>query len=574
MFEDLFPIDWEAFHFLRPTLLWGFAGVGLLLVLGLANLQERMPWKKHIAPHLRPFMIAKGSGRMKLIMHLLMVFGLSLGVLALAGPTWKKVEVPGQVLETPMVILLDLSQSMLADDIQPNRLERAKFKVADLLDARPGARVALVGYAGTAHTIVPLTSDYNIIKSHIETLSPKVMPFRGSDLSKGLALADSLMAVTAAPGTVLLLSDDFSEETFKTIQGFMTSRKGRLEIMPFNTPSGGEVPAYAGSGSLTVGGKAVHSAMDATVLSQLGSLENCRVHTLTLDDSDVKWIAEHVRENLRFTEEPEEKQDQWRDAGLLLVIPAALILLMWFRRGWVVFGLAVMLSSCGQKEPLEGFADLWYTRDYQGQRKSDVGDFEEAAKLYHDPLRKGVAFYKAGDYDDAIQALSQDTTAMGSYNLGLAYFKVGDYAAAQMAFGMAAVQDPTLAVATKNKQALDRVLSGGREMDPASAEEQAEKGPAKTRQNKSPEDLSGGGQEATKKDMEKERLSETATTGTRTAKEMDEVPDDFKSGGGADDAQKVLLRKIDDDPARFLQKKFEFEVKRKKIKPDPNEKAW
>ncbi|WP_245949475.1 VWA domain-containing protein [Echinicola strongylocentroti] len=574
MFDDLFPIDWGAFHFLRPQLLWGFAGVVALLLLGLANLREQSSWKKHIAPHLRPYMISKGSGRVKLLMHLLLMTVLGLGVLGLAGPTWKKVELPGQVLETPMVILLDLSQSMMADDIQPSRLERAKFKITDFLDAGPGARVALVGYAGTAHTIVPLTRDYKIIKSHIETLSPKVMPFRGSDLSSALVLADSLMSVTSAPGTVLLFSDDFVGGDFDLVQEFVGAGNRKLEIMPVNTPSGSDVPAFSGKGVLKADGNPVHSSLNSAVLGQINSLENSAVHALTLDNSDVELIAKDVRENLKFTEQPEEKKDEWRDAGLLLVIPAALILLMWFRRGWVVFCLVIMLSSCGQKQPVEHFADLWYTRDYQAQKKSNAGDFEVAAKLYDNPLRQGVAFYKAGDYEEAIQAFSQDTSAIGAYNLGLAYFKNGDYAAAQMAFGMAASQDPGLKVAQDSKMQLDKVLSGGGKIDPSQAEEQAENGPAKTKQNKSMEDLSGGGQEATKKDMEKERLSETATTGTRTAKELDEVPDDLKMAGKSDDNQEVLLRKIDDDPARFLQKKFEFEVKRKKMKPDPNEKSW
>jgi Ca-activated chloride channel family protein len=82
---------------------------------------------------------------------------------SLAGPTWKKIELPGQELETPLVILLDLSQSMLSDDLQPNRLERAKFKISDLVGHHPQARAALIGFAGTAHTIVPLTRDYEII---------------------------------------------------------------------------------------------------------------------------------------------------------------------------------------------------------------------------------------------------------------------------------------------------------------------------------------------------------------------------------------------------------------------------
>ena len=576
--KDLFPIIWSDLHFLRPQFLWGLAAVGFILILGLLNLRENAKWKKHIAPHLRPYVISRGSVRVKVFMQFVQAIGLSLAVLGLAGPTWKKVQLPGQTLETPMVILLDLSQSMLAEDIQPTRLERAKFKINDLLDANPGACIALVGYAGTAHTIVPLTRDYKIIKNHVETLSPKVMPFRGSDLKKAVELADTLMRITTAPATVLIFADDFESGDFDIIQNAVSNAEGnsnKVEIMPMNTPSGADVPAYNGRGYLYDKKEVVHSELNSAVLSQINGLENATVHQLTLDNSDVQLIAKNVSEHLKFTEAPTEKKDEWRDVGLLLAAPSALLILLWFRRGWVVFSLlmVVSLSSCNNPNKVEDFADLWYTRDYQGQKESDAGHFEEAAQLYKDPLRQGVAYFKAGEYDDAIKAFSKDTTAMSAYNLGLAYYKSGDLAAAQIAFGEAIKLDPENAAARKNFDEVGKVLQGTSEANLDEAKEAApEKGAAKNDQNKSPEDLSGGGQEATKKDMEKKRLEETVTTDIRKAKESDEVPNDFESGSG--DQQKVLMQKIDDDPARFLMKKFEYEVKKKELKANPDEKPW
>ncbi len=579
---DIFPIIWGDFHFLRPQFLWGFVGVGVILILGLLSTRENARWKKHIAPHLRPFVISKGSRTTKIVLQLIQAIALSCAVLALAGPTWKKVQLPGQILETPMVILLDLSQSMLATDIQPTRLERAKFKISDLLDSKPGARISLVGFAGTAHTIVPLTRDYKIIKNHVETLSPKVMPFRGSDVQKALDMADTLMSVTTAPGTVLIFSDDFDNQDFEVIQNFLeplkstTPSRNKIEIMPMNTPSGADVPAYSGGGFLKNDGKPIHSSLNSALLSQIGGLENVTIHQLTLDNSDVELIAKNVSDHLKFTEAPTEKEDEWRDVGLLLAAPSALLILMWFRKGWVVFSLLMMvsLSSCNSSNKVEDFNDLWFTRDYQGQKESKAGHFVEAANLYKDPLRQGVAYFKAGEYDEAIRAFSRDTSAMGAYNLGLAYVQNGDLAAAQLAFGEAIKLDPENETARNNYNKLGHVLEGESEASMADAQEAgAEKGKAKNEQNKSPEDLSGGGQKASKKDMEKERLEETVNTDIRKAKEQDEVPVDFKSGEN-NNQQKVMMQKLDDDPARFLMKKFEFEAKRKKLKPNPDEKPW
>ena len=159
MIDAIQNIDWSQFHFLRPGFLWLFLPLAIILILSLISAREDVKWKKVIAPHLRPYVIKKGSESLKKWMQIVLVFILSLGTLGVAGPTWEMAEIPDKKLETPAVIALDLSQSMLATDIQPTRLERAKFKIKDLLAENPKARIALVGYAGSAHTIVPLTRD-------------------------------------------------------------------------------------------------------------------------------------------------------------------------------------------------------------------------------------------------------------------------------------------------------------------------------------------------------------------------------------------------------------------------------
>ncbi len=575
MFDGIFPIDWEAFHFLRPQFLWLLVPAVLFVVIGLLSMRQETAWKKVIAPHLRPYVIKKGSEKTKFVMQLVLMLALGFGVLGLAGPAWKKVEVPGQELETPVVILLDLSQSMMATDLQPNRLERAKFKINDLLKQNPQARVALIGFAGTAHTIVPLTRDYEIITSHIDGLTPNVMPFPGSDLEGAFAMADSVMSVTDAPGTVLVLSDDVDEAEFAAIQSFVQAYPGRVEILPMNTDAGAEVPMpHSRAFFKDSEGNPVHSSLDRQILSRLSSIDRVSVHELTLDDSDVALISKKISDNLKFTEKPEEKDDAWQDMGLLLVIPMATLLLLWFRRGWVIYSLVLLaFTSCtdGSK-----FADLWYTPDYQGQKLSEKGDFAQAAQRYDDPMRKGVANFKAGNYADAIEDFKEDTTAHGAYNLGLAYFQSGDTLAAMLAFQTASELDPGFAPAQQAKQQMQQMPRGEDDMTPQKAEEAqdgAQGKQAQNRQNDSMEDLGGGGQEATKKDMETSRNEETVTSNVHMGKELDEVPEDVSSSIQPMTG-KMLMRKVDDDPALFLQRKFEYQVKKNNLKPQADGKKW
>jgi len=542
MFDSATAINWQDFHFLRPGFLWLLLPAALTLVLGLMGSREQVKWKSIIAPHLRPYIIQKGSEKIKKQLQLVVFVFTSFAILGLSGPTVKKIEIPGQILETPAVILMDLSQTMLADDIQPSRLERAKFKIRDFLDEKPGVRIALIGYAGTAHTVVPLTNDYSIIASHVNSLSPEIMPMEGNNLAAALNLADTLTRLTTAPGTVLLFSDDFSDESFTLLQQYVGQGKNKIEIVAMNT------------------------AGDSELMKRIASVEGITMNILTLDKSDMELLAKRISSNLEFKEEDEEKEDDWQDEGLWFAIPFTLLVLIWFRKGWVIYSLLIMLSfsSCSGGGTV---SDWWLTRDFQAQQHFDRGEFEEAAQLYEDPLHRGVAYFKSGDYEKAIAAFEEDTSAMAAYNLGLAYYKNGDYAAAGLAFGLAAEMDPELPDARRNQELMQQHIAGTDEGELGDATESGEEQVAQNIENTGPEDLSGGGQEATEEDMKKERKEETAATDMRKGKELDELPPDFEPPGQKDDSQKVLMRKVDDDPALFLKRKFQYQVKKNKLKP-------
>lgn len=573
MSEDILYINWQEFHFLRPQLLWLLLLAFMSLIIALAGLREKVRWKDVIAPHLRPFMIKKGSERIKKWMHLALFVCVSLAIIGASGPTWRKIEEPEKILETPLVILLDLSQSMMAQDIQPNRLERAKFKIQDFLEAKPGARTALIGFAGTAHTIVPLTRDYKIIKSHIKTLSPAVMPFPGSDLEKALVLADTITSGSKAPGNILLISDDFTETSFVQIQNFVISTNNKVVILPINTISGANIPSGRQNQLVKDSrGQIIRSSLDKKIIDKIGSLEKVSISPLTLDKSDMELLAKNISDHLEFKEEPDEKENNWRDEGLWLVIPLALIVLIWFRKGWVIYSLLlwVTLSSCSEESK---FIDLWESKDYRAQQHYDKKQFTEAGELFTDPLYKGVAWYKSGNFEKAIAEFEKDTTAMGAYNLGLAYYQNGDYAAAAMAFGKASELDPDLEAAQQNKLTTQRIMEGSAEVNPEEATEAPDKQTAENIENKDMEDLGGGGQEATKEDMKQERKEETVGTDTRTGKEMDEVPPNFESGN-SDNSQKVLLRKVDDDPSIFIKRKFKHQAKTQNLKVKNKGVTW
>ncbi len=579
--EDWLPIDWDIFHFIRPDFLYGIIAVAVILILGLLGFREKDKWTKFIATHLRPFVIQKGSTPFRRNMHILLSLFLVFGCFGLAGPTWNEIEVPGKTLDTPVVIALDLSQSMMAEDIKPNRLQRAKFKIKDLLNANPKARVALIGFTSTAHTIVPLCHDYTIIHSHLDGLTPSLMPYPGTDIQTALDLTDSITQVSDAPSKLILITDAINNDVFLVLQKYIAQGNRNVALIPMNTPTGAKIPKPNSTYFYTdAQGKSIYSKLDPSVLKKLASIADIHVHKLTLDNSDMVHLARLISSNVNFQEEADKKENNWVDRGILFAIPLALLTLLWFRKGFVIYSLllGIGVTSCGIKKEENNsrtttWNDIWYSKNYQGQKLEDAYEFEKAGDIYEDPMHKGVAYYKAGIYEAAIEAFRKDTTAEAAYNLGLSYYKNGDYIAAQMAFGAAIEKDPELKGVATSQKMLAQLIGDQKELGPDQAVEQKEKPQAKNKENSSPEDLSGGGQEATDEDMKKERLEETVTTEMRTAEELEEVPENFKSGN-PDNSQKVILRTVDDDPSLFLKRKFAREVKVKKTKPKKGLQPW
>lgn len=562
--------SWDQFHFLRPIFLWALMPIVVVVLLRLMALNDTVKWKRFIPKHLRPFMIQKGNHTVSFIWVLGLLLSLSIAILGLSGPAWEKVELPGKTLESPLVLVLDMSQSMMATDIQPNRLERAKFKIDDLLAAKPGARVALVGFAGSAHVIIPLTDDYDLVKSHSNELSPRIMPLSGSDLKAGLQLAKELCSGIAAPATFVVLTDAVDDTSFDALQEITTNENIHIKLMPFITTFGAKIPSKNPKRWMRDSkGKEVHSSLDTEALQRINSLEHVEVQELTLDTSDVETIAEYVRTHLKFTDESEEKEDDWQDKGLIYVLPLLFFVLMYFRKGMAVFSVLLLTSCSADFQP----ADLFLTRDYQGQLEYDQKNFSGAADLFESPIHKGVAYYKKEAYKEAIFYFEKDTTAIGKYNLGLAYYKVGDYASAVLAFDKAIALDPSFEPAKKNRTQIQKLAAGQNEVSLKDAEEATKNGPAKNKQNDSPEDLSGGGDEATEEQMQKERMEETTNTDIRKGKELEELPDDFELGKD-EGGPKVMMQKVDDDPSLFLKRKFLHQVKTNKIERNPALDKW
>lgn len=166
----------QPFHFLRPLWLLVIPGALLLWWLTRKRLATPPPWAQQIAPHLLVHLTIRAGSRGRILPVDLVALALVIGGLAASGPAWRPVPNPFVSETAPLVVALELSETMLATDIQPTRLERAKMKVVDLVSRRTGAHTGLIVYAGSAHVVLPLTDDPAIMAPFLESVSPSIMP--------------------------------------------------------------------------------------------------------------------------------------------------------------------------------------------------------------------------------------------------------------------------------------------------------------------------------------------------------------------------------------------------------------
>jgi len=313
-----------AFHFLRPEVFWLFLPVVIVLMALWRQGSVEVRWRGVIAPHLLKHLMVRPEGKMRVRPLHLLAAAMLIGVVAAAGPSWRKEAPPLTEDTAPLIIVLDLSENMLVQDVQPSRLERAQQKIRDILDGRKGARTALVAFAGSAHLVLPLTDDPGIIVAFVEDLSPSVMPVPGSDPAKALGLAERMLDNEIPPGTILFLTSGIGGDAVPAFAAHGSSSRDQVLVLAIGTTAGGPIP-----------GSRAFSTLDRKGLELLASETPARVIGVTPDDEDVEELARRMDAHLTAVQR-ENEEGRWRDEGWWLVWPLAVIVLLWFRRGWLV----------------------------------------------------------------------------------------------------------------------------------------------------------------------------------------------------------------------------------------------
>ncbi|KLV04019.1 hypothetical protein ABT56_15435 [Photobacterium aquae] len=550
----------SQFHFIRPY--WLLALLPMYAVFYWRWREESQPsWQDVLPAHLRRALTLGEQGWRKQLPLKVLALIMTLAIVLCAGPTWQREASPFGEDKAAMLVVLDNSESMLQTDLAPSRLERSKQKIRDLLALRDGGKAGLVVYAGTAHMAMPVTQDSRVFAPFLAAITPEIMPVEGKSAEQALPLVAEQLQGT--PGsTVLLVSDGANQSTIDAYREYFANNPYQLLTLA------------AGNPDVTSS-----DPINMKALGDLASASDGRLVTMTVDGSDVEALNRYIERNMQLNG---ESAMPWRDMGYSLLIPIAVILLLWFRRGWLVqwswvamVSLSLLLSAmfsasilyapavnaqpvemkAKQTDPVETLTaldkatqwwwDLWLTPDQQGQWLFNKSEYLAAGQHFDDPLRKGIAYYYAGEFKLAHTAFIQADSDRGQYYAASALARQREYLAARDLL-KSMLDKPGLAPELKRDVAHNyRVLSGIVDDINQFSESQAgsSDGPEQSFElGDEPRTADGADEKTSAELMVKEHLSASELL-------------------GSDDLADKWLKRVEADPKYFLKAKFQLQLR-------------
>ena len=606
----------SEFHFLRPLWLLAVPLVWWMVFMLRKKWWQKGDWDREVDSHLLEFLATSPSQHKRKLLPWVMCLAGTLLLLSLAGPAWQKKPQPLIKKSQARVLVLDLSFSMLATDVKPTRIDRVRFKLEDLLNNFSEGETALVGYAGEAFIISPLTHDANTVSALLPGLHPNIMPVPGSRADLGVELASDLLSRSiGSQGHIILVTDGIEESEISAIKN--ASGTNEFSILAVGTEAGSPIALKAGGFLKDRNGAIVIPKLNLKPLSKLANQVNGELTLLSPDDRDVNQIIAAETSEGSYTEDEQKRtSDKWNEEGpwlLLIVLPLTAML---FRRG-ILFsiGLIFLPAFFALPDTVMAFSwdDLWLRPDQQATELFHQGETDYASKLFEDNEWKATAAYRSGDYEKAAEQFAKKDNTRANFNRGNALAFAGRLQAAIDSYEKVLSVNPQHKDAKFNKKLVEDLLKKQNK----SQQNKEQQGQQKNQQDQSSESTesqqkSGTEQDknksAEKKDSGEQQHDEEQGKNNQKGKEdqnegskkdqnnnQGEVDKNENKSSDSPEQQNIAsnsnpdlspedrskqqkleqwLRKIPDDPGRLLRNKMKREYQRRDKKQIESKHYW
>ena len=536
-------------HWGAPQLLWLLAlvpALAALLVLG-AWLKRRA-LRQLADPTLVPRLTDSRSARWSAAKVACVLSGLVFMIVAAARPQWgeKLQVVKGRGID--VVIALDASRSMLATDIPPSRLERAKVQLASLLDNLSGNRVGIVAFAGTAQIMCPLTTDVEAAKLYLDIIDPTNMPVPGTNIEHAVQAAASLFGPSedASRALVLITDGDNLDGDPAQATRIAMAEHMRLFAVGVGTPEGSTIPEAGSSGTSyekDENGKIVMSRLGERLLLVMAKATDGRYfRSESINLGELVGALDQVQKKAITGGEYVEYEERYQVfllVAFLLLFAGTLISDRrgaWFPdaaralrgitkllpRGRTPSRPAMLLVLAGILAASRAGADVGSSMrrglelEKQGKLADAAKAYQEALVLEPDNVRirydLGRVLYQQKQFDDAadhfqLGLLSKQKTvrAHALYNLASTQFKQGKLDEAIAGYSLALIQDPSDLEAKQNLELCWKIKKDMQQHPDTSKKQQPQQQPQQPQQQPQPQQQQAQAQPAPKGSIPKDQ---------------------------------------------------------------------
>ncbi len=597
----------EQFHFLRPVWLLALVPLVVLLWYLIKGRRTSRSWQAVVDPALLPHLLTGQVQARRNWSIVVMSLSGTLAIIALAGPVWEKLPQPVFKQQSALVIALDLSRSMDANDIKPSRLTRARQKISDILAQRREGQIALIAYAAEAFAVTPLTDDDATINALLPSLTTDIMPTQGSRADRALEQAYTLFENTGIRrGNILLVSDGFSQTEIDAMKRLLNQNANfRLSVLGIGSEQGGPIPLTDGGFLKDAQGAIVIAGMPLENMRELARKGGGAYRSISASDQDIQGLLSAIDIG-RLKQEAiasDQIADIWYEQGPWLVLILLPIVALAFRRGVLMVLPLVLVLNLPEAEAA-AWDSLWQNSDQRASLAFEQGAHKQAAEMFNQPDWKASSWYRAGEYDKALEYWDAQGTEAEQYNRGNALAKLGRYEDAIKAYERVLEKNPQHQDASYNKKLLEDAMQQQQDQQPNQQQGDPSQQSSESEQNKSdqnqPSDATGqseqqadtdpqqSGQQASESQKQQASDSDQAEKPEEQAESEpspsdQSLPDEQEPQKDediasleqrlSDQSTRQWLRKIPDDPGGLLRRKFLYQYQNRGDAPT-EENPW
>ncbi|MCW8995595.1 MAG: VWA domain-containing protein [Psychromonas sp.] len=527
-------------EFVRP---WWLLGLIAVLIFSLFDYKTAKKAKQQslIAPHLSEHLVT--SPTQSSAQHFAFPLLAIIACIALAGPSFRSIDMPVYKMEKAQVLVLDLSYSMYATDLKPNRLSQAKYKAIDLIKKWAEGEKALIAYAGDAFTISPLTTDGNAIINHIPALSPDIMPVTGSRADLALQRAITLLKNAGyRQGHIVFFSDGIDNASAKKMLAQLKGTPWVISILGVGSERGAPIKLSDGSLLKNKQGEIVVPKLNTQALHNISRATGGLYLTLNNSNRDIEQLGNYFTAKKAHKDKSERsgKNQFAKDDGYWLAFLLLPLFLLLFRKG--AFYVLLLTVTIPLSSP-RAEASIWKNNQQNAFQAYQDKNYATASQLYEEPMSKGSALYKNKQYQQALEQFTQAVTehpnnAQAFYNQGNSYAQLQAFDKAIQSYQQALTINPKLKIAQENKKLIEQ-LKKQQKKQQKNNKQQKSKQQKQQQSSKQPKQLQSS----------KQQKQQQATEAKQTNKELEELPN--------------WLKNMPDDPSLLLRNKMRLEYQKR-----------